>query len=203
MEVLNSADALLLISPTYVLTIPGKLKMLMDRFLCMYDLVKGIEVRPAISIGVASPIAWDQFQISLMNVFLLQLGCKVIDSFIINGAGQGEVLLEAGAERVKSAIEKLTSYQYKPYESCVSKHCPVDYCKLFEHEQGNIFRCPVCFTPAVLKEDGFYFDSADLNNNRWTKENIKEHFEGWIMGTKERFIKLLPQIYKKKKELGL
>lgn len=197
------ADGILLLAPTYVLTIPGKLKMVLDRFLCFYSIFKDKPERPAVSIGVASPIDWNQFQLPLMNMFLLALGCRIVDSYFIFGAGQGEALLKDGIKRVENSIRNLIDHQAKPYVSQVSKYCPVDFCRLFEKVKGDIYRCPVCLTPAVAKEDGFHFDARDLNNHRWTKENLKEHFENWILKTKSRFKELLPQIYQKKKEFGL
>lgn len=196
-------DALILIAPTYVLTIPGKLKMVIDRFLCIYGIIKDLKIKPAISIGVASPIDWDQFQIPFMNIFLLALGYKIIDSFILFGAGPGEVLLDENLYKVDEGINKILNFEEKPYESTISDKCPVDYNKNFEHLKNNKFRCPVCLTPCYLRENGFYFDEKDLNKNRWTKEKMKEHFEEWILKTKERFKKLLPQIVKKKNALEL
>lgn len=202
-SIINDADALLLIAPTYVLTIPGKLKLVMDRFLCLYSLIKDMVIRPAISIGVASPIDWNQFQLPLMNVFLLELSCRVIDSCFVYGSGQGEVLLTDAIDVVKNAINKLANYQHKEYESCYSECCPIDYCKFFEKVEDDKYRCPICLTSTIIKGDKFYFDEADLNNNRWTKERMREHFEGWILNTKDRFLNLLPQIYRRKKDLGL
>lgn len=202
-DIINDADGLILIAPTYVLTIPGKLKLVMDRFLCLYSLIKDKIIRPAISIGVTSPIDWNQLQLPLMNIFLLELGCKIIDSHFVFGAGQGEVLLTDAIDVIKDAIYKLKNYQNKQYESCYSEYCPVDYCKFFEKIDSDKYRCPICLTPVIFRGNKFYFDENDLNNNRWTKEKMREHFEGWILCTKGRFLNLLPQIYRKKKDLGL
>lgn len=201
MDKILEYDSLILIAPTYVLTIPGKLKMLLDRFLCIYEMVRDKPVRPAISMGVASPIDYFQFQLPFMNLFLLSLGFKIAESFLIFGAGPGEVLLHENIEKVKKVFNRILNFEDKPFKSCISKHCPVDYSTFFEHIEGNKYRCPVCLTPCTLKEGGFYFDEKDLNNHRWTKENLKEHFEEWILKTLPRFKKLLPEIYKKKKEL--
>ncbi len=201
MDKILEHDSLILIAPTYVLTIPGKLKMLLDRFLCIYELIKDRPVKPAISMGVASPINYFQFQLPFMNLFLLSLGFKIVESFLIFGAGPGEVLLDENIERVKRAFNKILNFEDKPLKSCISKHCPVDYSTFFEHIEGNKYRCPVCLTTCTLKEKGFYFDEKDLNNHRWTKENLKKHFEEWILKTLPRFKNLLPEIYKRKKEL--
>ncbi len=196
-------DSLILIAPTYVLTIPGKLKLVLDRFLCIYELIKNKPVKPAVSIGVASPIAYSQFHLPFMNLFLLSLGFKIAESFLIFGAGPGEVLLDENFEKVKKIFNKILNFEDKPFESCTSKYCPVDHIGFFEHIEGNKYRCPLCLTPCTLKENGFYFDKKDLNNHRWTEENLKEHFEGWILKTLPRFKKLLPEVYKKKKEMGI
>ncbi len=201
-EILNN-DALILIAPTYVLTIPGKLKTLMDKFLSIYELIKNKPPKPAISIGVASPIDYYQFQLPFMNLFLLSMGFRVIDSFLVFGAGPGEVLLDENLKRVKESVNKILNYKEKPFVSCISKFCPVDYSTFFEYIEGNKYRCPICLTPAILKDDGFYFDEKDLNNHRWTRENLEKHFDEWILKTLSRFKKLLPQIYNKKKELNL
>lgn len=202
-DVIQNGDALLLLAPTYVLTIPGTLKMVMDRFLCIYEKMKDKPLRPGISIGVCSPIDWNQLQLPLMNLFLLSLGFQVINSDFVYGAGQGEVLLDNGVKMIENSMKNLVEYRPRPYASQISKHCPIDFCTLFERIEGDKFRCPVCLTPAVLKEDGFYFEAKDLNRHRWTKENIRDHFVDWILKTKPRYKTMLKEIIKKKRELCL
>ncbi|MCX7995397.1 MAG: flavodoxin family protein [candidate division WOR-3 bacterium] len=201
-EMIN-ADGLILFAPTYVLTIPGKLKIFLDRFLCLYPLIKDKPERPALSIGVASPIDWNQFQLPLMNILLLALGFRVMDSYFIFGAGQGEVLLNDNIKRLEKSIEEMFVYKPAPYKSVNSKYCPIDFCDTFQYLKDDLFRCPVCLTPARFKKNGFFFDEKDLNKNRWTKEKIEEHFKEWILTTKERFRRLLPEIHRRKKEMGL
>ncbi len=198
-----NADGIILIAPTYVLTIPGKLKVFLDRFLCLYPLIKDKPERPAISIGIASPIDWNQFQLPLMNITLLALGCRIVDSFFMFGAGQGEVLLDKKAKNLEKSIEKMIYFVNSPYSSVISKYCPVDYCNSFQRIENDLFRCPVCLTSAKQVEKGFYFDEKDLNSHRWTKQKMEEHFKDWILATKDRFRRLLPEIYREKKKLGI
>ncbi len=197
------ADGLLLLAPTYVLTIPGKLKLFLDRFLCLYPLIRNRNEAPALSIGIASPIDWSQFQLPMMNMVLLALGCRIVDCRMLFGAGQGEVLLERNIEILEKSIDKLFSFEPKPYVSGISSYCPVDYCNLFQKIDKETYRCPVCLTPARLTEKGYYFEAKDLNEHRWTKLKMEEHFKDWILTTKERFRRLLPEIHRKKKELHL
>lgn len=202
-DAIIESDALILLAPTYVLTVPGKLKVFLDRFLCLYPMIKDNLEKPALSIGVSSPIDWNQFQLPMMNILLLALGLRVIDSFIVYGAGQGEVLLDKKTKAIEKSIEKIFGYEPQPFISVVSNYCPVDYCDVFQRVEKDLFRCPVCLTPAQLVEQGFYFDAKDLNQHRWTAKKMKEHFDEWILTTKERFRRLLPDIHRKKKDLGL
>lgn len=202
-KTLLNTDALILFAPTYVLTIPGKLKVFLDRFLCLYPLIKHKTEVPALSIGVASPIDWNQFQLPLMNMFLLALGCRVVESYFIYGAGQGEVLLQGNIKLLEKSMENIIKYVPAPFVSIISRCCPVDFCNLFQKIDKDLYQCPVCLTPARVVEEGFYFDARDLNNHRWTKKKMEEHFKDWILTTKERFRRLLPEIYKKKRELQI
>ncbi len=196
-------DAFVLLAPTYVLTIPGKLKIVLDRFLCLYPLIKEKPERPSLSIGVASPIDWNQFQLPMMNIFLLALGYRVVNSFFAFGAGQGEVLLDKNFYLVEKSIKDLFAKELKPYKSIVSRYCPIDFNNAFERINDDLYRCPVCMTRAKPVENGFYFDENELNQHRWTRQKMEEHFKDWILTTKERFRRLLPEIYKRKKELGI
>ncbi len=201
---LLGADVLFLVAPTYVLGIPGSLKTLLDRYLPIYEQFKGHCGRPAISVGIVALPDWFQFQLPLMNLFLLSIGFRVVNSFIAYGAGQGEVLLTPNLFDILSSVrEACQNSEPKPFESQISSHCPIDYSILFERIEGNRYRCPVCLTPCVEQANGFYFDAKDLNNHRWTPSKLKDHFDSWILKTGPRFKEKLRDIYKKKKELGL
>ena len=203
LDIIKDADRLLLIAPVYVLSIPGKLKLLLDRFLAISSYLNTQEAGPAVSVGVAALPDWDQFQLPLMNVFLLALGRRVIDSMIVHGAGPGEVLLNDSLIAVQSSVDKLVESQGARYESGVKNCCPVDYNTLFEHVKDDRFRCPVCLTPAKLTPHGYYFEADDLKNHRWTQRKLQDHFEDWILRTRPRFKAMLKEIMRKKRELGL
>ena len=206
LERLNAADLLFLVAPTYVLSIPGSLKLLLDRYLVIYEQFNSRWGRPAISVGIAALPNWSQFQAPLMNLFLLALGFRVVDSYVAYGAGQGEILLADNLPRILSAVRGMCGHPAFPpvkFESQVSSFCPVDHSTLFERIEGNHYRCPVCLTPCEQRPDGFYFRGEDLNNHRWTPARIKDHFDNWILKTGPRFRGRVGEIYRKKKELGL
>lgn len=199
-----NADVLFLTAPIYVLSIPGSLKLVMDRYLAIYRHLGNLYGRPAASVGVAGPKGWGQFQLPLMNLFLLASGFEVIDSFMAYGAGQGEALLDNEViSRVRSAVQDLLSYRHQPFKSQISTHCPVCFSTLLERVEGGRYRCPVCAVDARERQDGFYFTAESLNNHRWTKENIEAHYKDWILKTKDTFRQNLKTIMRRKKELGI
>ncbi len=203
---LMAADALLLVAPTYVLSIPGSLKLLLDRYLVIYEQFKNRWGRPAISVGIAALPDWFQFQVPLMNLFLLAMGFRVVNTHIAYGAGQGEVLLGETFSQVLTSVREVCQDRNQVphrFESQVSSHCPIDFSTLFERIEGSHYRCPVCLTPCEERSDGFYFKEEDLNNHRWTPPKLKDHFDNWILKTGPRFRERVREIFKKKKELGL
>jgi len=197
-----TADALFLAAPTYVTSIPGSLKTLFDRYLCIPPLYKKLYGRPAISVGVASPIDWEHFQLPLMNMFLLGLGFRILDSFMVYGAGPGEVLLDRDQiDRVKGALARLWSGRKpEPFAEMLSDHCPVCRSTVFERIEGQRFRCPVCLSESVLEENGYRFDAGSMNQHRWTPERMEDHFQNWILKTKGMFREKLREIMRRKRE---
>lgn len=203
-----SADALFLTAPVYVTSIPGKLKMFLDRALLFPEYYNKIYGRPAMSVAVASPIDWESFQLPLMNMILLGLGFYIRDSFIAHGAGPGEVLLEEESiQRLSDGISKACHLVLNPqkphYADQISKHCPVCFSTVLERLSRSRFRCPVCLSEAENTEDGLFFLQISMEKHRWTPGPMEEHYQGWIAKTKGRFKDMLRDIMKKKKALGL
>ncbi len=204
LEKIRNADALLLIAPTYVLSVPGSLKLLLDRYLTMPAFFGYKQDKPAISIGVAALRDWHQFELPMLNLMLLCMGFRVRDSFVAYGSGPGEVLIGDTTEKLKKSVDRLCKEkEIQSFESQTSEHCPVDFSTVFERIGENTYRCPVCLTPCEQRKNGFYFKADDLNNHRWIPENVREHFYNWISKTKNRFKENLREIQKKKKELGI
>lgn len=203
MDIIREADKLLLIAPVYVLSVPGKLKLLLDRFLSIVNYYEASYGKHAMSIGVTALSDWNQFHLPLMNLSLLAMGYRVVKSSMFYGAGPGEVLVGDEIQELPNLINDFVVYKDRPFTSQVSVHCPVDFSRVFEWVEDDYYRCPICLSQAKKVENGFYFDGKDLNDHRWTKERIREHFVNWILKTKPRFRSLLKDILKQKRELSL
>lgn len=206
LDKLATADCLFITAPTYLLSIPGTLKLLMDKYLIIPQYYKKIYGRPAMSIGTSGLADWNHFQLPMMNLFLLGMGFRVVDSFMARAAGPGEALLnDEYLSRIKNGVKNMLSYESKPFESQTSKHCPVCFSTIFEREGNKKYICPVCRVEGIEKEgtDELYFSKETLNNHRWTPPNVEDHFENWIKKTEGRFFSMLRNIQAKKNELDL
>ncbi len=204
LDKISGASVLFLTAPVYVLALPGSLKLVMDRYLAMYKEIKERHGRPAVSVGVAGPRGWEQFQLPLINLFLLALGFEVVDSFIAYGAGPGQALLDDEAiSRARRGVQSLVTHQHRPFKSQTSRHCPVCFSTLFERVEGPIHRCPVCAVEAEERPEGFHFGEEALNNHRWTLKKIEDHYKDWILKTKGSFMSDLRSVMRKKRELGI
>lgn len=205
----SRTDVLFLASPTYVLSIPGILKLVIDRYLLMYPYYKTISGRSAVTVGIAGLPGWEQLQLPLLNLLPLSLGFRVLDSFMAYGAGPGEVLLNSTVvERVKATVTKVCSQansEHTPvvYRSIVSDHCPVCFSKVFEKIENGKYRCPICLSLGEDRANGLYFSAESLNNHRFTPARTKAHLEDWVLQTKGTFRKRLPDILRTAKQLGI
>jgi len=197
-----SADVFFLVAPTYVTTIPGTLKVLFDRYLVIPPLYRKLYGKPAVSVGVASPIDWEHFMLPFMNMFLLGLGFRIQDSFMVYGAGPGEVLLDRNQiSRVKGALAGLwNGKEPEKFGEAISDSCPVCRSRVFERIEGQRFRCPVCLSEAQLEEHGFRFDATSMNEHRWTPQRMEDHFQNWIVKTKGMYRQRLREIMSRKRE---
>jgi len=199
-EEISAADFFVLIAPTYVLSIPGNLKTFLDRFLLFRPYYKKNYGKRAVSIGIASLKEWQHFQLPFLNTIILSLGFDVADSFMLSGAGPGEVLLDTQLEKkVEDTISKLLNKSVIT-DDVVSNECPVCRSKVFEYIDG-MYVCPFCRVKARLINEGFLFDTNEVKNHRFTKENLDEHFDNWILKTKHIFRDNFREITRRRREI--
>jgi multimeric flavodoxin WrbA len=207
LDKISEADAFFVISPTYVLTIPGALKLLIDRYLLMSSYYDRISGRSAISVGVAGLRGWEQLVLPLLNLFLLSLGFTVLDSFVAYGAGPGEALLDkSGVERLRSATRSLCTVSNdtgRSGESTIFTYCPVCFSRFFEKVDPGVFRCPICSAVGEEREAGLFFSEETLRQHRFSPVSMRAHLREWVLKTRHRFRERLPEISRTVKEMGL
>ncbi|HID32085.1 MAG TPA: hypothetical protein EYP24_01750 [bacterium (Candidatus Stahlbacteria)] len=191
---INQASHLIIIAPTYVLMPPARIKLLLDRYIAAYPrLVKKRRFGGAGSI-VALP-EYSQFQLPLLNLSLLAYGFEVMVNREFNGAGPGEVLLDPDLD---GKIESMLMCLKEGEKEDLPGHCPYCLSPLLYYDRKG-FICPICKVEARI-EDGI---PVFTGQPRWSDEGQKDHYENWILKTKDRFLSLLRDIRRRRKELPL
>ena len=187
-RLISEHDALVLGSPTYILGVPGILKMLLDRGMAyMYGIGRPNSGKPAVAIGVAGVKDWEAFTLPQMAVFLLSLGFRIVDQFIAYGQGPGEVLFDEDViKRAHQAGRLIVEGEGAVYE----KVCPSCGQNMFRFVDKDTVECAVCgskgrfvIVDGEIKINWFYIE------RRWEDREVVEHFEGKILPSVPRFLK--------------
>lgn len=190
LELMDKNDRLLLGAPTYVLSPPGIIKLVIDRLFMAQDRFKG---KKASTIGVAALPEWEFLLLPVLNMSVLSFGYELVDSHIFYGAGPGEVLLDQKNLEVARKIgERLVSANP---ESVTTDACPVCRATFISLSQ---MKCPVCGLTLSVKDGTVIYDSPD--HHRFTEEGRAEHLENWILKTEGRYFSHLEDIKKLKEK---
>ncbi|MGD2072893.1 MAG: flavodoxin family protein [Candidatus Thorarchaeota archaeon] len=190
LETMEHHDFLILGSPTYLLSPPGIIKMILDRFFMAKQKFKG---KKASTIGVAALPRWEPLLLPILNMLVLSFGYDLVESTIVYGAGPGEVLLdEKSMCSIRTLGKRLLSGQSPPLEE---QGCPV--CRS-EFVSLTHMSCPVCGLGITLEDGNVTYHSPQ--SHRFTEEGWREHLETWILKTEGRYFSHLDAIKSKKKK---
>lgn len=188
------------IAPVYVLSIPGALKSFLDRFLLFLPYFRTNYGKRGASIGIASLTEWEHFHLPYLNLLLMSFGFGIADSQLFMGAGPGEILLDENIEKkVEGTIDKLLSNSAIEYDT-IGKTCPVCRSRVFEVE-GDKYTCPFCWTKGVRKGETIHFSNESIEHHRFTKHELEQHFDEWILKTETMFKSNVREILKRKRSL--
>jgi uncharacterized Zn finger protein (UPF0148 family) len=190
----------MVIAPTYVLSIPGALKSFLDRFLLFLPYFRSNYGKKGASIGIASLPEWDHFNLPYLNLLLMSLGFGVADSKLLIGAGPGEILLDDNIEKkVEEVVDKLLN-DGNIERQMKGMVCPVCHSRVFEVD-GNAYTCPFCWTKGIREGNTIHFSKESVENHRFTKKNLEEHFSEWILKTEHLFKSNVREILRRKRSL--
>jgi multimeric flavodoxin WrbA len=199
-QTISSHSCFIVIAPAYVLSIPGSLKSFLDRFLLFLPFFRSNYGKRGASIGIASLAAWEHFHLPYLNLLLMSLGFTVAESKLFMGAGPGEVLLDDEInKKVEDIIDTLLSNKDIEY-TIQGTVCPVCRSRVFEL-QGDELVCPFCWTKGVRTGDTISFSDQSIKNHRFTKEQLEDHFNDWILKTEGVFRDNLREILKRRRAL--
>jgi len=196
LEQLLDAEGLVIGAPTYFLAPAATIKTLTDRAMAVLDRLARLPQRLAATIAVAGLPEWDQLAQPLLNKLALVLGCRLTGSMVAHAPGPGQVLLRE--DTVAQARELGRSVVTGEMLPRPRNRCPICYSSFFIPEGGREVSCPLCRTRGRLQEAGgdleVVFEPEALTHHRWTREEMEHHFLGWIVPTRDMFLRDLPRI---------
>lgn len=183
-QLMDKNDYLILGSPTYLLSPPGVIKMILDRFFMAQTRFKG---KKASTIGVAALPQWEPFLLPMLNMLVLSFGYQLVDSQIFYAAGPGEVLLEENdIKRAREIGKRLLSENPAPVNDDACPVCKARFISL-EH-----MKCPVCGLSFSVKDGKVVYNPPE--HHRFTEEGWREHLENWILRTEGRYFNRIEEI---------
>ncbi len=206
LDEMEGSDGVILSSPTYMLSPPGIVKMLLDRMITLQEVEKiralAEKRRFGAVIGVATnPEGWAPFTIPMLRTLLQAAQIRVVDSMMAAAAGPGEVLLDEAVmrrarlvgARLVDAIEGRLA-ETPPDGST----CPLCKSNIIIWRGAGLVECPTCgIKGRVTMRNGEFnleFPEEELEKCRWTPEMAIRHTVEEIMPTAARYLKNLGEI---------
>ncbi len=194
---LRDSDALLIGTPTYLLTIPGQLKLLFDRVLSIYPRLSWTMGKPAAAIVTAGIPGWESLVLPSVYAFLYGVGYRVVGKLLAYGRGPGEVLLQQGyleeARKLGRRLARAAMGGGVELEK-ESWECPICGCSLVKLTQSGA-ECSVCGSEIEIKPSGGCYSVRYIRGGRFIEEKLEEHLE-WLRGTVVEYRKLQDRIEK-------
>lgn len=176
-QALRWADAVILGAPTYVLLPNSVQKLIQDRLI---ELGRSGEMagKPGMAVVTAGVPAWEGFALPMASLALQFLGMKVIDRFVGNAQGPGEILdNETALKRAERGGRALgrgeTAYLGEP------GLCPICELDLVTVKDGGKARCEVCGVEGVM--EGGRLKPAPGQKSRLTREMVDHHFNERVL----------------------
>jgi multimeric flavodoxin WrbA len=188
---IKAADALVIGLPVYVYGPHGYLKMLSDRLLGAGHYGEFTRDKPcvlAVSYGAQGCAGYARTA-ALAFPRLLQM--KIVDCWQVHAALPGEsVRDQKNLEHARNLGANLFS---APEFAKGPRECACCGADLFRLLPDGKIECPICGAVGRLNQDG----APDFSENvhyRFSEEAVREHFLGWLVGMKEKFIKEKDQL---------
>lgn len=174
---LRWADAVILGSPTYVLLPNSVQKVIQDRLIQM-GRSHEMAGKTGMAMVTAGVPAWEGFSLTIASLALQFLGMKMVDHFVGNGQGPGEILdNEAALKRAERGGRALgrgeRAYLGEP------GICPVCELNLVTVRDGGQGHCEVCDLEGEIR--GGRLIPAPGAKARMAREMVDHHFNERVL----------------------
>jgi len=192
-DIVQTADALVLAAPTYFLGPAAVIKLVLDRLLMVTSREQDAPpaLRPAVTIITAGLKDWRGVSLPYLNALVGAFGFRPIESLTAIAPGPGEVLLDEDLLAQALAAGQRLGRGELDQAPAPPGVCPICRCDSFIIKADRAI-CPICAREAtLLKEDGairLRFDLSEAADHRWTPERLREHMDQWVRATGPRFM---------------
>lgn len=206
-----SAQGLIVGAPTYLLSPSGIIKTLTDRGLALstyLDELKG-QPRYGVAISVSGDQRWNPMGVEFLTQFCWVYGFEPIDYLEAYGPGPGEVTLDearlTGARQVADRlVQALAGHPTR--RPATTNQCPVCYSRSFQLQESGRVVCPICLNQGHLvmvngqPQVEFTAGPHSAADHFWSWDYRIHHLHGWVIPTRDHYLKLRPAIKEKLKK---
>ncbi|MHB8156823.1 MAG: flavodoxin family protein, partial [Desulfocucumaceae bacterium] len=196
LEKIKEADALIIGFPVYFLGPHAAFKLLADRMLGAGHYSSYTRGKPCIMVIPYGMPGWEGYAKSAGLVLPRVLEMKIADCWLVHATLPGEgVLSSKNREYARGLGQNIfagTEYQKG------TRECPYCGSDLFRLLPGGKIECPLCSAVGHIKEDGSP-EFAVTDHLRFSTEGLQEHFHGWLVEMKQKYIEerdLLKEVQK-------
>ncbi len=181
---IREADALVIGVPVYVLGPHGYFKMLMDRMLGVQNHVQDTAGKPCVIVSPYGTKGWDGYSKAALMILPRLLRMKVVDCWMVHATLPAESVMNPENISYAQSLGRgiFNGREYAPGK----RDCSFCGSDIFRLLPGNRVECPVCGATGFLDQDGVP-DFTDADYNRFSDEQLEEHFINWLLEMKNRF----------------
>jgi len=182
---IREADALVIGVPVYLLGPHGYYKMLTDRLVGAQNHAQKTKDKPCVIVIPYGAKGWRGYSKTATLVLPRLLRMKLINCWEVYATLPGESLLNSDnviyAQRLGKELFNNGEYHTQ------SRECPYCGSDLFRLLPESKVECSICSAQGILRSDNIPdFTGADYC--RFLDQELEEHFNGWVVKTKHRFL---------------
>ena len=181
----KEADVLIIGVPVYILGPHGYYKMLSDRLVGAQNYSAYTEGKPCVIVMPYGTEGWEGYSKAAALVMPRLLRMKIVDCWQVHATLPGESLLNPDNLEYAQAIGR-GIFNGLEYHSG-SRECSRCGSDLFRLLAENRVECPICGAQGLLK-DNCIPDSTGADYYRFSNQEMEEHFKGWLVKMKHRFL---------------
>lgn len=182
---IREADALVIGVPVYLLGPHGYYKMLTDRLVGAQNHAEDTKGKPCVIVIPYGAKGWEGYSKTATLVLPKLLRMKLVDCWQVYATLPGESLLNVDNIKHAQSLGKgiFNNCEYHTGR----RECPCCGSDLFRLLPENRVECSICSAQGILKYDNIP-DFTGTDYCRFSDQELEEHFNGWVVETKNRFI---------------